>query len=374
MRASPGRVPFVDAGEWTRTTEAELLPEPALTLDQLTAALRECGALGETTRVSALRVEEIGIFSTHLARLHVVYTGGVLAPATLVLKSSVAGRGDRLGERFANEIRFYRELASLVPARTPHYYGGGVDEATQDGFLLVEDLSEVGPTDWMSGPTDEHARLAVAAMARMHARWWGDVGGLDWISYFDDPSLSLSSQEIYDTTWPTWRDFLLELVPDFAPIGDGLVGCLAETRAAFGAPPTLLHADAHAENMPLISGEDGRPEVVLLDWAGPRLGAAGFDLGAFIAMSYPARRRPGVEAGLVAHHEEVLRAHGVEPQLDAWLAYRQGVLRRAASLIEIAGSWSSEHLDGLRMLFHRCGRAAVELGVEELIVPARDGR
>lgn len=346
-----------------------------MTPAQLTAVLRESGRLGEAVRVSSVEVEEIGTFSTHLSRLHLRYEGAGSGsgetglPQSLVLKSSVEGRADRVGERFASEIRFYRELSQLVPARTPRYYGGFVDEATGQGFLLVEDLREVGHTDWIGGPSDEHARLAVASMARMHALWWSRVEDLGWILHFDDPSLCESAQRTYDTNWPSWRDFLLELVPDFAPIGEGLVGRLADTRAGFEAPQTLLHGDAHAENMPMVSCETGGSEVVLLDWAGPRRGAAGFDLGAFIAMSYPARRRSSVERELVVHHDEVLRGQGVSSEVDPWLAYRHGVLRRAASLVEIASTWSADHLDSLRMVFHRCGRAAVELEVGELIAP-----
>ncbi len=320
------------------------------------------------TRVVSVEVEEIGIFTTSLSRVRLGYEGDRAgAPSTLVLKRSVAGRSDRLGESFATEIRFYRELAHRVPARVPRFYDGGFDDETRGGFLLMEDVAGIGRTDWRAGPSEEHARLAVASMARLHAGFWQRTGELDWIPDFGDPALLASFEEVYARNWTEWRDFFVELVPGFGAVGDALQGRIVASHAALAHEPTLLHGDAHAENMPLVPSVDDSEEVVLLDWAGPRRGNAGVDLGFFIPMSFPAERRPRVEEMLVAHHHDVLRDNGAKPTVDPWLGYRRGVLRRIARIIGSAHTWDLGEFTSLPWIFHRCATAAVELRIQELV-------
>lgn len=337
-----------------------------LTVEKLEAWLRSAGVLPEG-RVTGIAVVPIGTFSSALSRIRVRYAGAPAGvPESFVVKSSVSGRDDRLGERFETEIRFYRELAPRTPVRTPRFYGGEVDEAGR-GLLLVEDVADIGETDWMRGPTEAHARLAVAALARMHATWWDRVDALDWVPSFEDEGLLTAFEEAYDRAWRDWKPFFDELVPGFGRVGDALYGRVASSHRVLGDEPTLLHGDAHAENMPLVVGPEG-DEVVLLDWAGPRRGSVGIDLGFFIATSFSAERRSGVERSLVAQHAEVIKAHGVEPTTDSQLAYRRGVLRRVSRLVAIAPGWDEAELAGLKMVFQRCGSAAVDLDVAELIV------
>jgi hypothetical protein len=343
---------------------------------ELTEVLRASGALPEG-RVTEVRVEEIGSFTNQLSRLRVGYVDAPQAPASFVLKSSAAGRRDRMGESFENEVRFYRELASGLPLRTPHFYAADVGP-TGAGWLLIEDVRDALPVDWLRGPSEDHARLAVASLARMHAARWGQVDGLDWVPSFGDEDLLSSFEDAYAEGWWSRRAPLLEVVPavadELADICDALVGHIASTHRALAEDATLLHGDAHAENMPLVRGAvrgsvhgAAGEEVVLLDWAGPRRGSAGLDLGFFIPMSFPAERRPGVERGLVALHAEVLDAGGVTPRVDPWLAYRRGVLRRLSRTVAISPHWDPSELAGLKMIFQRCAVAAVELSVGELI-------
>jgi thiamine kinase-like enzyme len=71
-----------------------------------------------------------------------------------------------------------------------------------------------------------------------------------------------------------------------------MVGRVQRTLAPLRESPTLLHGDAHGENLPLL---EDRSTVVLLDWPGPRLGLAACDLAAFVIMSYPPETRREVE-------------------------------------------------------------------------------
>jgi hypothetical protein len=318
-------------------------------------------------RVVEVRSELVGSFSTRICRLHVRYDGAPpSSPASFVTKSSIPERPDRIGELFANEIRFYAELAHRVPARTPCFHHGHVDESTRRGLLLIEDVTDLGPTDWIDGPSERHATLAVVAMAKLHAAWTGEVEDIDWVPSFADEVLIESFEEAYAHNWPRWRNFFHEIVPDFSIVGDALRGRVASSHRALAYESTLLHGDAHAENMPLAPTADGG-EVVLLDWAGPRRGNPGVDLGFFIPMSFPSERRAAVERFLVSQHHETMKRSGAKPEIDPWLAYRRGVLRRISRIVEIADSWDAAALSSLRMIFQRCACAAVELKVGELI-------
>jgi hypothetical protein len=195
----------------------------------------------------------------------------------------------------------------------------------------------------------------------MHAAFLSRTDELDWVPSFADPELLASFEELYARNWPARREFFTEIVPAFGDVGDAILGTVASSHASFADEPTLLHGDAHAENMPLVGGE-----VVLLDWAGPRLGTAGIDLGFFIPMSFPAARRPDVERGLVDHHAAVFREAGATPAVDPWLGYRRGVLRRITRIIGSSHTWDPKTFSSLKMVFHRCATAAVELRVAEL--------
>ena len=47
------------------------------------------------------------------------------------------------------------------------------------------------------------------------------------------------------------KDKLLEAARESRPIGDALVGNLTRTLETIAEPGTLIHGDAHAENLPL---------------------------------------------------------------------------------------------------------------------------
>ncbi len=349
-------------------------------LEDVTAAwldetLHGCGLLG-SERVVGVELDPIGTFSSQLVRVRLRYDEtrprGDAArglPVRLVLKRSPGGGRERVGEHFANEIRFYRELARRVPARLARFHHGEVDPETGSGFLLLEDVPGVAATDWLHGPDEAHARLAVTSMARLHAAFWQAVDDLDWVPHFADPELLASFEEAYARGWSAWRGFFSDAVPGFAPLGDALVGRVVSSHARLGDEATLLHGDAHAENMPLTGSHEaaGGREIVMLDWAALRRGNAGVDLGFFLPMSFPAERRGAVERSLVALHGSVLEQHGARPGSDPWLGYRRGVLRRVARIVGSAETWDPGAVSALRMIFQRCATAAVELRVDELV-------
>ena len=124
-------------------------------------------------------------------------------------------------------------------------------------------------------------------------------------------------------------------------------------------PATLLHGDAHAENLPLT--EDGR--VLLLDWQEPRIGNPGYDLAVFTTMSFRHADRPDAERALLRSYLRELDAAGCDWP-DPLRGYRLGILRRIARLVEI----SDLNLSSMPWMFRRTALAALAHDVGELVI------
>ncbi len=326
------------------------LPSPARLADLLGAP------------VVAVDVEHVGTFSNEVWRLHLRYDGAAPgAPASLIAKHPAAGRPDRSSEDFANEIRFYRELAARAPARLPRFY----DTGDADLLLLLEDVQGLQAFRWNASET--HARIALESLARVHAAFWDAVDDLDWVPQMADPARRAVFADDYDRGWSERRDYFATIgLGAFLATGDALVGRVADTLVALAEPATLLHGDPHGENLPLVSGDAGE-DVVLLDWPSLRRGRACFDVAVFVAMSVPVPVRRRRERDWVALHAEALAAAGVRDGGDPWQAYRLGILRRAIRIVEIAPGWPAAGEGGLRMVAERCLMAAADLDTAELI-------
>ena len=85
--------------------------------------------------------------------------------------------------------------------------------------------------------------------------------------------------------------------PAFPALADAWSGRFDQSLASLGECTTLLHGDAHSENLP-VSREGG---VAFLDWAAAHAGPPAFDLAVFLGMSLPAERRAEERAWVERH-------------------------------------------------------------------------
>ena len=322
-------------------------------------------------RVRAVEPELIGNFSNQLWRLRLRYDREeASAPASLVLKQPRAGGPADAGQRLADEIRFYRDLGIGLPVRAPRLYFGATDAVSGRALLLMEDVAGFAPINWRRGPTDEHAQLAIRELARLHVQHWGEVARLEWIPSYGDADHLGSLEKSYEHNWTAKRAAFHHWAPSFVEIGDALCGRVAASLAPLGEPATLLHGDAHFENLALIRDDDGRPSVLFHDWAGVRRGHASFDVAVFMVMSYPAEARRRVEEPLVGLHAEAIHLTGVGNQEEPRERYRRGVLAWAVRLVHFTAAAPREDPvmeASRRMVLDRCTKAAVDLRVGELI-------
>ena len=262
-------------------------------------------------------------------------------------------RPPRADDQADIERHFYRALAAnadLDRLPIPRYLG------EIDGVLLLE-FQPLRPFSFQHGVTETHSQRAIDALADWHAAWWGLLP-VDWLPRFDDSDQLHRIQRNYDRAWQQHRQRLLESAPEFRPLGDALVGRLPRLLPALAEPATLIHGDAHAENLPLT--ESGR--VLMLDWQEPRIGNPGYDLAVFTSMSFRQADRSNHEGPLLDRYCNRLAAAGCHWP-DPWHGYRLGLLRRAARIVEIADI----NFPSLPWVFRRAAMAAVEQDVGSLI-------
>jgi Ser/Thr protein kinase RdoA (MazF antagonist) len=195
---------------------------------------------------SAVTLEYVGRFSNDVWRADL--DNGI----RLLIK--IPHVPERTGYSLDLERRFYRCLAARPELPVPRYVG------EIDGALILEYL-ELEPFSFRSGATAQHAEVAIDALADWHAAWWIRADQLDWLPDYADPALRQAMQTEYDAAWRGHGRRLLEYAPEFEAIGEALVGRLADTLAPMATPVTVIHGDAHAENVPLTPRG-----AVLLDW------------------------------------------------------------------------------------------------------------
>ncbi len=353
---------------------AGALPVPAapneITPAWLTTVLRGAGVLRRGS-VTMLRWETIGEdrgFTGVVARLHPHYAGTAPAapvPPSLIAKLPTAERHQpsayrttqqrdpvavrRHYERCAREVRFYRELAPISPVPAPHHYHGAADDADGHVVLLLEDLATARVGDALRGCSPEDALLVVEAIAPFHARWWEQArpDSVPWLPRWGGDHRA--RQERYDRQAGPFLERYGHLLP--APVRDlvdRLRGRYAAVSAALDrAPPTIIHADLHLDNV-LFNPTGTAPRAVVLDWQGVATGAAAVDIASFVVGSLCVAGRRTAEDGLLARYHALLAAHGVTgyPVEDLRRDYRLALLCHMAGNVGWLASTDTAELKG----------------------------
>jgi hypothetical protein len=305
------------------------------------------------------------MFSSDLRRLNLVYDlAEPDAPVSLILKRPRSEAYVRPRSGFVNELNFYRHMAQRVSVRIPRLHFGYVDDATGKAILLLEDLRDLVPIDWQHGVTDRHASLALKALAELHMAWWENVDDVDTLPHLADTAFRSQIAQAYDQGWRVSRDFFKERYgKPFVTIGDALLGRVESSLAQMAAPATLLHGDAHFENI-VIENHSDRDEVIFIDWADVRRGLASFDVAVFAVQSYPTPIRRKREEALVEAHADLVRTAGMHGWSDPWLDYRRGMLSWVIHMIQNAALHPA---DAPSIVIERYVAAAVDLRLGDLV-------
>jgi Phosphotransferase enzyme family len=315
------------------------------------------GQTGATYRVSATYATESALPSTFAVKLP--------APDDAVRERVALG--------YLSEVEFYTDVADKVRIPVPGCFYSDIAEDGTDFVLVLADMAPAVQGDQIAGCTPQEARLAVEALAGLHAPSWCDPV---WLGLS-----AISMPKPGDEAAATGLGDVSKMAADVTidKLGDRMSAEDRETlRVAMGmvtpwllAEPkrfALMHGDYRLDNMLFVPDRTG---VTVVDWQTLGVGLPARDLAYFTATSLAPDARSEVEQDLVRRYHEALLEYGVT-DYDAetcWRDYRLGVVQ--APLITGLGfafAASTERGDEMILtMLHRGCRAIRELETLELL-------
>lgn len=320
-----------------RLPSSPIAPPIPQAVDQVTAAwlthaLRAGGVLDDGTAVVDCRRTVIGQgigFLSRVLRVAMVYDRPAPgAPASAVVKLEPdAGEYRTFGDElhaFEREIRFYREVAAVVPVRLPRLYYA--DAQAGQGVLVMEDLGFAIPGDQVAGMHASQVIATARLMANLQARFWNNeaLAALAWMPTSNHVEVD------YDRKWPS-------LVEHFGAVMSGagldtgarlLGGGAAWVEAEIERRPrTIVHSDLRADN--LLFGTPGSDdEVLVVDWQIAIRSMGAFDIARLMGGSELPEERRGHQFEVLRAWHDALCAAGVRdyPYEAAVYDFRLGAL------------------------------------------------
>ena len=241
---------------------------------------------------------------------------------------------ERLGQN-QREVLFYQQGIDRGHLETPRSYYCGVDPATGDTALLLEDMSDARQGDSVAGCTVAEAQMAIAQLARFHASWWDSprLDALDWLPLKNAEATVF--EEIYPDSWRAFIDKVGDgMPPGLRDIGDRLRDEISAIKARLSrAPHTVLHGDYRLDNCFFPTAE-GSPPIVVFDWEFCVRGRGTYDVATFISEAYPTQQRRAEEMGLLRLYHSTLLENGV-----GGYSFEECVDDYRLSMLEVAVFW-----------------------------------
>jgi hypothetical protein len=344
-----------------------------VTAQWLSAALSRAGA---AVTVTSAETTPVGTGQTGATyRVAVTYADQQPGlPAKFIVK--LPSQDDTVRERVAlgyrSEHAFYTTVADRVAVPMPRCYHCEIGSDGADFVLLLADMSPAEQGDQIAGCTEAEARLAVTALAGLHAPTWCDAA-LDGLPGVVMPRPDADGAKGFGDIATMAADITVD------KLGARMTGEDRETLAAAMSRVTpwllaagdrfaLLHGDYRLDN--LLFDPD-RTRVSVVDWQTLGVGLPARDLAYFTATSVPPDERAATEPDLVRVYHSALAGHGVRDYSveQCWQDYRLAVVQ--APLITALGfafASSTERGDEMALtMLHRGCRALRELGTLELL-------
>lgn len=266
----------------------------------------------------------------------------------LILKLPTASSNRKVGQSlgfYEREIRFYREFQQLMPVRTPRMIYAAMEESipperglaimqlinrlpigllwpiflllnwltskiTKRYALVIEDLGQHRPGDQVAGCSPQDAKIALSAMACMHATFLDNklLPETPWIIPME---LTIKlSQKVFRNALPKYlqqyshslSESALQTLQWLDKNGIELMTLLAEQ------PSTLNHGDFRLDN---LFFDDANNEIILCDWQTLMSGPLGIDLAYFLSASLTSEHENAI-VELLDFYAQQLKSQGVE--------------------------------------------------------------
>lgn len=360
-------------------------PQPGdVTPTWLTGVLRDCGAIGPETSVTAVRhdclSEGVGMMGT-VSRIHLDYDKVDGGPRSLILKSaSEAPLSRQVAAKFRlyeREVNFYLGLGAALEPEVPRAYFAQYAPETVDYAILMQDFDGYRTGDQVAGADIDQARCAVEALARFHAQYWNRVDGpaLDWVPSTNSELVRESMIEGCIAGWDKMVDLFADLLPQ--RLKESKSAYLSRLPALYAAMvdghQTLAHTDYRADNL-LFGCQPGHQPIVILDWSAVAKSKGVQDLAYFLTQNLSDQCRASHEGELHALYYETLVKAGVDDysfeEFDR--DYELGVLFNFVYAIVIASALdiSNERATAfVGKLASRSAQCIVERGLLDTLLP-----
>ena len=275
---------------------------------------------------------------------------------------------------YRREYDYYAKLAPAFSVPTPRMYYGAYQPRSSRFVLVLEDLDAMQLFDQVTGAPPAQARLAVRALAGLHAPYWNKTGHELLRRVFDTTTLRFRvfSQLIYKASLRRALERTEGIVgPASRLVMERYGRRLAAHHAEYPVGMrTLVHGDYRLENM--FFGVGGAREFAVIDWQASGIGGALYDVSYFLAGSMPVETRRQLERDLVDEYHAELRRAGVEGYGldDCWRGYRHSLL---GALMPVVAGWGFLDLTDERMTgvltegITRIMAAIDDLGADEFL-------
>jgi Ser/Thr protein kinase RdoA (MazF antagonist) len=270
---------------------------------------------------------------------------------------------------YAREISFYSELAGRIEGALPRCFYAAIDG---DGWftLVLEDIVGGRPGDQIAGCDVDDARLAVRALARVHAPVFGDLhlGTAPWLN-----QPSPLNQGLLEMLLPGFLErYEDRITPEHVEVCKQFVAALDGWANDRRAPLGLVHGDYRLDN--LLFAEES---CHVVDWQTVSWGPAMLDVSYFIGGGLSVDDRRAHEVDLVRAYYDELSASGVTGVTweFCWDEYRRQTFH--GLLMSIAASMVVVRTDrGDDMFMTQLARSAQQvLDLDALsLLPASGGK
>lgn len=246
---------------------------------------------------------------------------------------------------YANEINYYRHLASLNPIASPRCLFADIDAQTQDFLLILEDLGDDAAGDQLQDCSDELLELAFRQAGQMHGTFWGKTENYPWLKYQNNPELTKFKQQVIyqpgiEPTLNNFGDCFSGNLPDVVTeIGEQFA--VLFDRAMSG-PQTIVHGDFRVDNM-LLPVVNGKVSIVGVDWQNTSGGNGPHDIAYFCSQSCSKDLELDVEMQHLRAYHDTLLEYGVKGySFDHCLEdYRLNLMITMITPIAICGTLDS---------------------------------
>ena len=348
-----------------------------VTASWLEEVLVASGELGRADGIMWLDRECVGTGIGLLGELHrVCYRSRSGQEGSVVVKlpaqNELRATADALG-LYRREVDFYRDVAPVVPVRSPRLHLALPARETTDFVLVLEDLGRLRPADQLGGLVDGQAEAAVDAVARLHAWAWEDRVRLTVLADRFPPLRSEATLALYPCLFEQgWASYLgrtrREPGPSLRAVAQRWVDHLPMFLDELSSPETLCHGDYRADNLYF----DDEGSTAMIDFQLVHQGCGISDVAYLASQSVEG-------AGLDAHEMLVRRyCHALDgagvryPVDEAWRQYRIAVMFHLVEALVTTLSWPSLGSRGRELVLRLVERAeqAVEVtGAVDLLPP-----